>query len=422
MLWKVVFGICCITAANAHANGNTHSRESTLHLLSNPATEGAVVELAHHTGPDIAEGNLLLFGAEAPFDFVKPVLEDVDSLPPKLFACSDIIQACNKVFNKTVPSAGWVNGLLQGKTLRIGGFLHEYKNGSEKMTAMGGFFFTVWEEMAKRGGFEIEWVYHTRKPSQSTDLYTIDFTDRVDVVGQMAFFDTPVRRNLNLNFLRSPGPRLDVLLIGRGAAVAGKNDWHWLFGFLHPFSWDLWVLIVCMLVFSAWTMTYFETSKREGGGGSLLAFNGHFYNVWTEFTGVGANAPETAAGKAYHMSWSFVLLILINGEHQWRQLVWLWCGRSIPLFLSASLPLLLFGCCNMQTNKTGYVANMASFLTIQALPQLAIENIVDAQTHGASVCYTEDVAPEIEIIKAKYPRLVLYRYPSLRATTFTIIR
>lgn len=68
--------------------------------------------------------------------------------------------------------------------------------------------------MAKRGGFKVRWDYLEGEPDEHVTAYLQRYVDKVDVVGGITYFDTRKRRDANIAFIRNPGPRLDLILIG----------------------------------------------------------------------------------------------------------------------------------------------------------------------------------------------------------------
>jgi hypothetical protein len=161
-----------------------------------------------------------------------------------------------KSFNKN-----FVEGLLEGATLRVGALDASVERDTSRIK---NYYVQVWEQLARVGNFTVQWVFVPPKRDESSTEYLLRYVDEVDVIGGVSYFDTPSRRQRNLVYVRNPGPRLDLVLIGRAATVQYPTSIERMTTFLKPFSPQLWGVLGFGIVFSAFVMYFFEHGDVDG--------------------------------------------------------------------------------------------------------------------------------------------------------------
>lgn len=126
------------------------------------------------------------------------------------------------------------------------------------------YYVQVWKELARAGNFTVQWVFVPPKQDEGSTEYLLRYVDEVDVVGGISYFDTPSRRQKNLVFVRNPGPRLDLIMIGPSATVQQPTNVERMSTFLKPFDMQLWLVIMGGIVLTAIVMYYFEHGDIDG--------------------------------------------------------------------------------------------------------------------------------------------------------------
>jgi len=119
---------------------------------------------------------------------------------------------------------------------------------------VSGFLYNLLQRVAAEGSFQ--WAYElTADPDSTDDIYLADITKDYDTVAKVSF-DTALRRQKGLDF--SP-PLLDasIVLITDRFAVVSDPHTDWLV-FMAPFSWDLWVAILVLIIVHALGQMYID--------------------------------------------------------------------------------------------------------------------------------------------------------------------
>jgi len=131
---------------------------------------------------------------------------------------------------------------------------------------IGGFLYEMFEKVASVGGFTWNYVLTPNQPSSmKDDVYVANITSYYDIVAKVSF-DTTARRLLGLGFT-PPLITADIVFITDSEANLQVPEVQF-FGFLLPFTYDLWGKIIGLMVLHAtllFLVDHLEFTRNKTG-------------------------------------------------------------------------------------------------------------------------------------------------------------
>lgn len=178
----------------------------------------------------------------------------------------------------------------------------------------GGFFYTVMQEIARRGGFTVQYVLF---PNCMTTLGTTTCLKvnlpHVDVYANNWYSDTPARRTAGIGFMNELVDASVVLVVLQAPGRAAYDIWQ----FLVPFEWPVWVGLLGLITINAMLHCWVEPLR-----GPVAAAEGDKINVvvrlwdvtyysFLSFTQGGFLRPKSLSAMVLFAGYTFFLLIIL---------------------------------------------------------------------------------------------------------------
>lgn len=229
-----------------------------------------------------------------------------------------------------------------------------------------GFLYNILQRVAVDGGFDWNYVV-TPNPNVSDDIYLAAISKDYDTVAKVSF-DTAVRRQKGLDF--TP-PLIDasiVLITDKSKTVSLPHSDVLIF--MSPFSWDLWVAILVIIILHALCQMYIdyvELKKNKSDG---------------------ADPPPS------YKLWEYYFYVSFNTYHWRRHESAKRSGRILYTFFIFVMFVL----------ATAYCGNLTSALILQNASIVKISNIDDANNLRANLCFRTGSAA-INLVTSVYPNI-----------------
>ena len=241
----------------------------------------------------------------------------------------------------------------------------------------GGLFYTVMREVARRGGFKVQYVLF---PNCMTTLGTTTCLKvnlpHVDVYANNYFSDTPARRVAGIGFINELVDASVVLVVLQAPGRTAYSVWQ----FLEPFELPVWLGLVGLIllngVLHVWTepnraTAATTTDGRSKANNTFSRFWDVLYHSFISFTQGGFLHPKSFAAMTLFAGYTFFLTIIVSAYT---------AALTTSLVTSAQTPSTLrsiYDANAQQANICGLVGTTA----IQALQQYPYITAVPVQSN-----------------------------------------
>lgn len=218
----------------------------------------------------------------------------------------------------------------------------------------------VINELSAKMGFKAQWVnlLDTPKMDGYFTPYLGSAVKFVDIYATDQFWDTQIRRGLNIGRLPPLGIDAIELVATQGSVVTELELW--AFGI--PFSSELWMVMVAVLVVNGFLLRLFRPPEQA----ELTVWH-YLYTSLNAFAGEKLEADHNIFAMILTIGFNFMLLILVSS----------------------------------------YVANLAAVLiTTSTSSVLSVNSFQEAVDKGLPLCIQAGTAP-VALIKAVYPTIKL---------------
>jgi len=175
---------------------------------------------------------------------------------------------------------------------------------------LSGLNYETFMKVAEIGGFAVNWTLHRDVSGENNETYTelaLNFTNDYDV-GTNWWTDSTERRHLGL---ACGYYHVDVsrVLAVRKVTDAGKVMLTLMF---KPFTTEVWIAFVCLVVFHAFTFLFIEYDDPVNRKNSWIATGANtIWLSWERFTGGFDPEPKKILGKCLMAVWGFSTLCFI---------------------------------------------------------------------------------------------------------------
>ncbi len=225
---------------------------------------------------------------------------------------------------------------------------------------LSGLNYETFMKVAEIGGFAVNWTLHRDVSGENNETYTelaLNFMNDYDV-GTNWWTDNMERRHLGL---ACGYYHVDVsrVLAVRKLSDAGKVMLTLMF---KPFTVDVWIAFVCLVIFHALTFLFIEYEDPENRKDTWIATGVNaIWLSWERFTGGFDPEPKKILGKCLMSVWGFSTLCFI----------------------------------------ALYTATLAAVIIDQQNARVPINTLADlSAAHGAAMMFNSD--PLIERFKSKF--------------------
>ena len=296
--------------------------------------------------------------------------------------CAALGQMLNASNLKITPSTA-----LKGMTIDVGVNLDGdpsmmYFAPNAKVPS-GGFLYTIQQEIARRGGFNLNYVLVDNFfPYVNTESYLLAILPNIDLYGGAAITDTAYRRDLTFDFTSQVVDN-SMLMISTSTRFSTNSYWY----FAKPFQPLLWLLLIAVCVFNGFIFYFTERFRSIDKESEVLK---------------GMSAPEPRITLIRAISES----LYVSGEPEPTTFASGIVKLSFAFFIFLSI--------------ASYTANLANILIKNQTPVIAQVSIADADFQSAIVCALDGPNPNFcqdcsgisattfGYVNATYPSIQLY--------------
>lgn len=172
----------------------------------------------------------------------------------------------------------------------------------------GGFMFNLQQQIAARGGFNIDYTVVPSFPTKPQEyrFYLKKILRYVDMLGNRGYADTVTQRADGIGFMRGIVDQ-SLVLITQSPVINNKVDF---FSFLTPFSNTLWAWFAGVIFFNGF-VHYFVDPFDIPNTTKKTPFYRMFYLSFGTFTNVESLASSTASGNILYTGYGFFILIMV---------------------------------------------------------------------------------------------------------------